>query len=62
MLLLGKVEAQVVLHGQPVGVGGVADVAVVLSNFVEVLVVGQAACVAVRLPALFTGKGPAPAL
>lgn len=60
VLLLGKVEAQVVLHGQPVGVRGVANVAVVLSNFMKVLVVGQAAGVAVRLSAFFTGKRSSP--
>lgn len=60
VLLLSEVEAQVVLHGQPVGIRGVADVAVVLANFVKVFVVGQAAGVAVGLPTLLTGKRPTP--
>lgn len=62
VLLLGKVEAQVVLHGQPVGVRGVADVAVVLPNFVKVLVIGQAASVPIRLTAFLAGKRPPPSL
>lgn len=45
-----------VLHSQPVGVSRVADVTVVLSDFVKVLVIGQAARVTIRLPAFFTGK------
>lgn len=57
VLLLGEVEPEVVLHGQPVGVRGVADVAVVLPNFVKVLMVGQAAGVAVRLSALLAREG-----
>lgn len=56
VLFLGKVEAQVVLHGQPVGVRRVANVTVVLPNFVKVLVIGQAAGVTVRFPTFFTGK------
>lgn len=57
VLLLGKVETEVVLHGQPVGVRGVADIAVVLPNFVKVLMVGQAAGVTVRLSTLLTREG-----
>lgn len=60
VLLLGKVETQVVLHGQPVGVRGVAHIAVVLPNFVKVLMVGQAASMTVRLSTLFTREGPPP--
>jgi len=60
VLLLGEVEAQVVLHGQPVGVRRVADVTVVLPDFVKVLVIGQAAGMAVRLPTFLTGKRPPP--
>lgn len=45
-----------VLHRQPVGVSGVADVTVVLSDLVKVLVIGQAARVTVRLPAFLAGE------
>lgn len=62
VLLLCKVEPQVVLHSQAVWVGGVADIAVVVSDFVEVLVVGEAPRVTVRLPTLLTGERPATAL
>jgi len=62
VLLLGEVETQVVLHGQPVRVCGVADIAMVLSDLVEVFVVGQAACMAVCLTTLVAGKGTTPAL
>ena len=55
-LLHGEVHAQVVLHGQPVGVGGVAHIAVVLAGLVQVLVVGQAAGVPVGASALVTGE------
>lgn len=54
VLFLGKVETKVVLHCQSVGVCRVAHVAVVLSNFVKILMVGQAARMAVGLSALFT--------
>lgn len=58
VLLLGEMEAEVVFHCQPVGIRGVANVAVILPNFVKVLVVGQAACMSVGLPTFFTGKRP----
>lgn len=60
VLLLGKVETQVVFHGQPVGVCGVANIAVVLPNFVKVLVICQAASMTVCLSTFFTRKGPSP--
>lgn len=58
MLLEAKVDAQVVLHGQLVGVGVVADGAVVLARLVRVLVVDQAAGVAVAAAALVADVGP----
>lgn len=61
VLLLGEVESQVVLHGQPVGVCGVADIAMVLSDLVKVFVVGQAACMPVCLATLIACKGTPPA-
>lgn len=54
VLFLGKVETKVVLHCQPVGVCGVAHIAMVFPNFVQVLMVGQAASMTVRLSTLFT--------
>lgn len=45
-----------VLHGKSVGVCRVANVAVVLPDFMKVLVIGQAASVTVRLPTFLTGK------
>ena len=62
VLLLREVETQVIFHGQPVGVSGVADIAMVLPDLVEVFVVGQAACMAVCLATLVAGKGTASAL
>lgn len=47
-----------VFHCQPVGVRGVANIAVVLSDFMEVLVISQAAGVAVCFATFFTGKRP----
>lgn len=60
VLLLGEVETEVVLHGQAVGVCGVADVAVVLSDLVKVLVISQATSVTVSLPTFLTGERPPP--
>lgn len=54
VLFLGKVETKVVLHCQSVGVRGVAHIAVVLPNFVKVLMVGQTASMTVCLSTLFT--------
>lgn len=54
VLFLGKVETEVVLHCQSVGVRGIAHVAVVLPNFVKVLVIGKAASVTVGLSTLLT--------
>lgn len=54
VLFLGKVETKVVLHCQSVGVCGVAHITMVLPNFVKVLMVSQAASMAVRLSTLFT--------
>ena len=62
VLLLGEVETQVVLHGQPIGVCGVADIAMVLPDLMEVFVVGQTTCMAVCLATLVAGKGTAPTL
>ena len=62
VLLLGEVETQVVFHGQPIGVCGVADIAMVFPDLVEVFVVGQTTCMAVCLSTLVTGKGTAPSL
>lgn len=54
VLFLGKVETKVVLHCQSVWVCRVAHIAVVLSNFVEILMVGQAASMTVGLSTLLT--------
>lgn len=58
VLLLGKMETKVVFHCKPVRICRVANIAVVLSNFVKVLVIGQAARMAVSLSTFFTGKRP----
>lgn len=57
-LLHGEVHAQVILHGQAVGVSGVAHVAVVLASLVQVLVIGQASSMTVAATTFFTGEGP----
>lgn len=51
-------ETQVIFHGQSIWVRGVADVAVILSDLVKVLVIGQAASMSVGLPTLIAGKRP----
>lgn len=55
---MGKVGAHVILHGEPVGVRVVANGAVVFAGFMSVSVVDQASRVAIRTPALVTGKRP----
>lgn len=62
MFLEGKVKTQMVLHGQAVGIGRVADIAVILSNLVEVLVIGQTASMSIGPPTLITGKWASPPL
>lgn len=56
ILLESKMHTQVILHSQTVGVGGVANVAMVLADLVQVLVIGQTAGVTVGTAALITGK------
>lgn len=57
VLLEGKMKTQMVFHGQAVGVSGVADIAVILANFVKILVIGQASCMTIAPSALITGEG-----
>lgn len=58
VLFVGEVGAQVVLHGQLVGVGVAADGAAVLARLVGVPVVDKAAGVAVCAAALVAGERP----
>lgn len=55
VLLQSKVDAQVVLHGQLVGIGVVANRAVVFTSLVRVLVVDQTPRVAVGPSTLVAG-------
>lgn len=49
-----------VFHSQSVGVCRIANIAVVLPNFVEVLVIGQTACMTICLSTFFTGERTPP--
>lgn len=57
VLLEGKMKTQMVFHGQAVRVSGVADIAVILANFVKILVIGQATCMTIAPSTLITGEG-----
>lgn len=58
MLLICKVGAHVILHGEPVRVRVVTNRTIIVTGFVRVSVVDQTPRVAIRTPALVTGEGP----
>lgn len=58
VLLKSKMHSKVVLHCQSIGIRRVAHITVVFTNLVEILVIGQAASVAVSASTLITNEGP----
>lgn len=55
---MSKVGAHVILHGQPVRVGVVANGTVIFPHFMRVSVVDQTSGVAIRTAALVAGERP----
>lgn len=58
VLFVCKVGAHVILHGEPVRVRVVTNRTIIFTGFMRVSVVDQTSCVAIRTPALVTGKWP----
>lgn len=61
VLLESKMHTQVVLHSQAVRVSGVANIAMVLSDLVQIFVIGQTAGVTIGAATLIAGKRASPA-